>query len=261
MAQPGRTVAGHARRPCRAPRSGQRAVRPHDHRAVPARGAASGVHDTRLPPARLVPARGGLDDDLLPRRRAADAALRRRQPPRAGLDQRPASRSSTRAATVRSRSTSPATWTARAMEIVVQAEDDPHDMHKVRGKMDWELEPHRSGIRAPPASGARCGWKRWRARTWRSCAGRPTCSPGRSASMPTSPTMPPAAPSTSRCAWASGAGVGPLPADRRPAVAHVPAARPGIDDARAHWMWSPESPQLIDAEITLHAPDGLVLDT
>ena len=37
------------------------------------------------------------------------------------------------------------------LEIVVQAEDDPQDMHKARGKMDWEPEPHK--IWYPRSSG------------------------------------------------------------------------------------------------------------
>jgi hypothetical protein len=36
---------------------------------------------------------------------------------------------------------------------------------------------------------------------------------------------------------------------------------PGIDDARALWMWSPESPQLIDAEIEIRSADGSLIDS
>ena len=32
--------------------------------------------------------------------------------------------------------------TGEACEIVVRAEDDPHDLGKPRGKQDWQLEPH-----------------------------------------------------------------------------------------------------------------------
>jgi hypothetical protein len=63
------------------------------------------------------------------------------------------------------RSTSRATWKARGLEIVVQAEDDPLDMHKARGKMDWEPEPHKIWYPRTAASGARCGSRRCRAPT------------------------------------------------------------------------------------------------
>ena len=42
--------------------------------------------------------------------------------------------------------------------IVVHAEDDPADLTKPRGKQDWQLHPHASGIREPPAYGRRSGW-------------------------------------------------------------------------------------------------------
>lgn len=90
-----------------------------------------------------------------------------------------------------------------SMEIVVQAEDDPHDMHKVRGKMDWELEPH--SIWYPRTTGIwRTVWLekvarshvaqlRWTADvfTWQIRLDA------------TSPTTRRAAPSTWCCAWAS----------------------------------------------------------
>jgi beta-galactosidase/beta-glucuronidase len=44
-------------------------------------------------------------------------------------------------------------------ELIVRAEDDPGDLEKPRGKQDWIgwRSRTRSGIRAPPASGRRCG--------------------------------------------------------------------------------------------------------
>ena len=51
-------------------------------------------------------------------------------------------------------------WNGRsACEIVVRAEDDPADLAKPRGKQDWQLRARtRSGTRARPGSGRRCGW-------------------------------------------------------------------------------------------------------
>lgn len=94
------------------------------------------------------------------------------------------------------------------LEIVVQAEEDPHDTHKVRAKMDWELDPH--SIWYPRTSGiwrtvwmekvARChvrqlrwtadvaAWRRgrsvWRPR-WRTRLPAPACS---SRAVPSAPS-------------------------------------------------------------------------
>ncbi|WP_229411178.1 MULTISPECIES: glycoside hydrolase family 2 TIM barrel-domain containing protein [unclassified Massilia] len=148
------------------------------------------------------------------------------------------------------------------LEIVVQAEDDPQDMHKARGKMDWEPEPHK--IWYPRSSGI------WRT-VWIEKVPRAH---------------------VSQLRWTADVAAWQIRLDAD--VAHVPdggianvtlrlgdkllvADRclltgprlsrifqlpdPGIDDARALWMWSPESPQLIDAEIEIRSADGNLVDS
>jgi hypothetical protein len=148
------------------------------------------------------------------------------------------------------------------LEVVVQAEDDPQDMHKARGKMDWEPEPHK--IWYPRSSGI------WRT-VWIEKVPRAHLSQLR---------------------WTADVAAWQLRIDAD--IAHVPEGGmanivlrlgerllvadrclltgprlsrifqlpdPGIDDARALWMWSPESPQLIEAEIEIRSADGSLIDS
>ena len=148
------------------------------------------------------------------------------------------------------------------LEIAVQAEDDPTDMHKARGKMDWEPQPHK--IWYPRTSGI------WRT-VWIE-------------KLPRS--------HVTQLRWTADVAAWQIRLDAD--VAHVPEGGmanvtlrlgdrllvndrclltgprlsrifqlpdPGIDDARALWMWSPESPQLIDAEIEIRGADGGAIDS
>jgi len=147
------------------------------------------------------------------------------------------------------------------LEIVVQADDDPMDMHKPRGKMDWEPEPHK--IWYPRTSGI------WRT-VWIEKVARAH---------------------VAQLRWTADVASWQIRLDAD--IAHVPEGGvanvtlklgdkllvadrclltgprlsrifqlpdPGIDDARALWMWSPESPQLIDAEIEIRSADGELYD-
>lgn len=148
-----------------------------------------------------------------------------------------------------------------SVEIVVQAEDDPHDMHKVRGKMDWELEPH--SIWYPRTTGIwRTVWLekvarshimrlRWTAdvASWQIRLDADVSHLPPDATVNVTLRLGERVLVSDRCL---------LTGQRLSRIFQLPD--PGIDDARAHWMWSPESPQLIGAEISLHAADGLVLD-
>ena len=160
------------------------AVGQGDSRAVRAGDAGQRRRRDRVLPRVLVPAqRCGA---AARRRRAAAAALRRRRLRRDGLGQRPCRSATTRAATRRSRSTSRRVARgADALEIVVRAEDDPHDLAKPRGKQDWQLEPH--SIWYPRTTGIwQTVWLEMRAGDAASAAsaGRRTSSAGRSASRP-----------------------------------------------------------------------------
>jgi hypothetical protein len=139
------------------------------------------------------------------------------------------------------------------LEIVVRAEDDPHDLAKPRGKQDWLLKPH--SIWYPRTTGI------WQP-VWLEAV-----PPTRIVRLRWTPDVP---------GWQLGFEAhlaGPLPAglslrvrlnaegqtlveDRYalngPAVARsLKLPDPGIDDLREQLLWSPEHPQLIEAELEL----------
>ncbi|WP_425148560.1 glycoside hydrolase family 2 protein [Deinococcus sp.] len=148
-----------------------------------------------------------------------------------------------------------------ALEIVVRAYDDPHDLAKPRGKQEWEAQPHE--IWYPRTSGIwQTVWLEWRPRTH-----------------------------LSGLVWVSNVErwevklrasvAGPLPEglrlrvrldaddvtliDDEYAVLEADLGRtlslrdPGIDSARRHLLWTPEHPQLIGATLELHV-GGQVID-
>jgi beta-galactosidase/beta-glucuronidase len=148
-------------------------------------------------------------------------------------------------------------------QLVVRAEDDPHDIEKPRGKQDWELEPHQ--IWYPRTTGI---WQTvWIERL----------APNAIASVRWTPDL-------ARWAVACEAVVdGPLAdglrlrvrlsaadrtlADDTYAVEAGEVARtialpdPGTDSARSQLLWSPAHPALIDALIELTDASGAVTDS
>ena len=149
-------------------------------------------------------------------------------------------------------------------EIVVRAEDDPHDLAQPRGKQDWQLQPH--SIWYPRTTGI---WQtvglEWRPTSWIDSL-RWT---------------------SSLAAWDIGCeaviagerrddlrlevilSVG----DAQRLLAHdvyaviagevqrrIALSDPGIDDYRNDLLWSPTTPTLIDAMLRLIGPDGGVID-
>ncbi|HEX8612245.1 MAG TPA: glycoside hydrolase family 2 TIM barrel-domain containing protein [Telluria sp.] len=148
------------------------------------------------------------------------------------------------------------------VEIVVQSEDDPHDMNKVRGKMDWELDPH--SIWYPRTTGIwRTVWMekvarahvaklRWTAdvASWQICLAAQVAHVPPGCTVNVVLRLRGKVLVSDRCL---------LTGNNLSRTFQLPD--PGIDDARAHWMWSPESPQLIEAEVSLHGDDGRLYDT
>jgi hypothetical protein len=147
------------------------------------------------------------------------------------------------------------------LEIVVQAEDDPQDMHKARGKMDWEPEPHKiwyprtSGIwrtvwieKVPRAHVTQLRWTAdvaaWQVRLDADVAHVPDGGVANVTLRLGSRLL-----VADRCL---------LTGPRLSRIFQLPD--PGIDDARGQWMWSPESPQLIEAEIEIRSADGNLID-
>ena len=146
-------------------------------------------------------------------------------------------------------------------EMIVRADDDPHDLAKPRGKQDWQLEPH--SIWYPRTTGI------WQT-VWAEVV------PGeRIAHLRWTPNL-------ERWelgfeAWVSGScerlrlrvhlHVGDvLIADDTYAVIagevhrRIALSDPGIDDYRNELLWCPETPTLIDADIELWGDRGERLD-
>ncbi len=147
-------------------------------------------------------------------------------------------------------------------EIVVQALDDPSDLAKPRGKQDWRLEPHSiwyprtTGIwqtvwceRVPVTRIAELQWntnlERWEVGMHARIVG----GVGRDL----------------RLRLRLRAGHGLVTEDVYAVVAgevhrRVAMSDPGIDDFRNELLWSPETPTLLDAEVTLLDANGAIVD-
>jgi beta-galactosidase/beta-glucuronidase len=148
-------------------------------------------------------------------------------------------------------------------EVVVRAEDDPHDLAKPRGKQDWQLEPHSiwyprtTGIwqpvwleRAPRTRLSRVRWTSSLAR-WDVGLEAQVLEADPRERLELSVTL-------------SARGQR-LAADRYEVVAGEVIRRlglsdPGIDDFRNELLWAPPSPTLIDARLELRRADGTVID-
>jgi beta-galactosidase/beta-glucuronidase len=148
-------------------------------------------------------------------------------------------------------------------EIVVRADDDPHDLAKPRGKQDWELEPH--SIWYPRTTGI------WQT-VWLELA--PATRIGRLALTPDMTRW-----QIGLEAWLAGddrAGLrlgvklhgadGSLLAADTYLVVHgevhrgVALSDPGIDDSRNGLLWSPHSPKLIAIQLELWGDRGELID-
>jgi hypothetical protein len=149
------------------------------------------------------------------------------------------------------------------VELVVRAEDDPHDLAKPRGKQDWQAAPH--SIWYPRTTGIwQSVWMevvpspaienlRWTANIERWEVGL-------------------------EC-WLSGPGRDGLRLHTRLTVGNqliaddtysvvngevhrrIALSDPGIDDYRNELLWCPESPTLIHASVELWADRGQLVDT
>jgi beta-galactosidase/beta-glucuronidase len=146
--------------------------------------------------------------------------------------------------------------------VVVQAEDDPAELSKPRGKQDWQLNPH--SIWYPRTSGI---WQtvwlesvpatyiaavRWTPNLERWEIGFETWARGQSRN-------------DLRCIVRLVAG-GKVLADDSYAVIsgevhrRIALSDPGIDDYRNELLWSPATPTLIKAELRLETTSGEAID-
>jgi beta-galactosidase/beta-glucuronidase len=145
--------------------------------------------------------------------------------------------------------------------IVVRAEDDPHDLTQPRGKQDWQLEPH--AIWYPRTTGIwQSVWlevvpsSRIEDLYWSSNLER--------WEIELDARIERAAPGH-QLGLVLRARDEVLASDRYTVVGgrvhrRIALPDPGIDNARNELLWRPESPTLIDAELTLYDANGTVLD-
>jgi len=151
---------------------------------------------------------------------------------------------------------------SESLTLTVRADDDPHDLGKPRGKQDWQLDPHL--IWYPRTSGIwqhvwieevsqvyieRLNWmphlERWDIGVEAYLQGRPQEN------------------MQFRVRLSSN---GKLLADdtyqviNREVHRRIALSDPGVDDFRNELLWSPERPNLIQAEVELLDSTGLVID-
>ena len=148
-------------------------------------------------------------------------------------------------------------------EVVVQADDDPQDLGKPRGKQDWQLEPHSiwyprtTGIwqtvwieRVPPTRIGRLAFTpnlaRWEigVQAWLEGERRPDL----------------------RLAVKLNCHGQTIAADTYLVVAGevhrgIALSDPGIDDSRNELLWSPDAPTLVDVQIELWGERGELIDS
>jgi beta-galactosidase/beta-glucuronidase len=147
-------------------------------------------------------------------------------------------------------------------EIVVRAEDDPHELAKPRGKQDWQLEPH--SIWYPRTTGI------WQT-VWLEVV--PAVALQRVAFTPHLARW-----EIGVQAWIDGdpgeqlrlavtlnSRGTLLAADSYTVIAgavhrRIALSDPGIDDSRNELLWSPDSPNLIEVQLELWRDRGKLVD-
>jgi beta-galactosidase/beta-glucuronidase len=152
---------------------------------------------------------------------------------------------------------------ADTCEIVVRAEDDPHDLAKPRGKQDWQLEPH--SIWYPRTTGMwQTVWIEKVPATW---IGRLAFTPnlarweiGLEAWIEGQPRE------TLRLDVKLRSRGALLAADTYLVVKgevhrRIALSDPGIDDSRNELLWSPHSPNLMEMQLELWGERGELIDT
>ena len=155
-------------------------------------------------------------------------------------------------------------------EVVVQAEDDPHDLAKPRGKQDWQREPH--SIWYPRTTGiwqtvwlervpaTRLGTLRWTSNLEAWTIGLEVMIDGPGARredlrLSVRLHVPATAEQDERLLADDTYQVVAGEVHRRIALSD-----PGIDDFRNELLWSPRSPTLIRADLRLTDGTGTTLD-
>ncbi len=160
-------------------------------------------------------------------------------------------------------------------EVVVQANDDSSDLAKPRGKQDWKLEPH--SIWYPRTTGI---WQsvwlemvpqihlhtlHWTSSLDRWEIGIEALVFEHGCSPEPLPAQEAPAPEPLELAVRLTIGSQILANDSYAVISGevhriIALSDPGIDDYRNELLWSPASPTLIEAQVTLRTPDGKILD-
>jgi beta-galactosidase/beta-glucuronidase len=147
-------------------------------------------------------------------------------------------------------------------EIVVRAEDDPHDLAKPRGKQDWQLEPH--SIWYPRTTGI---WQTvWLEKVPSTRIARIAYTPNLARwEVGTEVWIDGEHRSDLRLSVKMRSGSALLAADTYRIVSGevhrgIALSDPGIDDSRNELLWSPQAPNLIDVQLELWAERGELLD-
>lgn len=148
----------------------------------------------------------------------------------------------------------------KEQEIVVRAEDDPHDLCKPRGKQDWQADPH--SIWYPRTTGI---WQTvWLERvpdvylsTLRWTPHLDTWEIGLEAILEAGHME------ELELEVRLSVGGHPLAQDRYRVLGHevrrrIALSDPGTDDSRSEMLWTPERPNLIQAELTLYRRNEVV---
>jgi beta-galactosidase/beta-glucuronidase len=151
-------------------------------------------------------------------------------------------------------------------EIVVRAEDDPHDLAQPRGKQDWQLLPH--GIWYPRTTGIwQTVWVERLPSTWIDSlrwtpslarwdlACEVTLGGERRDDLRLEVVLTVPEPDSSRTLAHDVYAVIANEVHRRIALSD-----PGIDDYRNELLWSPLRPTLINASLRLLDPQGTIID-
>ncbi|WP_439622795.1 glycoside hydrolase family 2 protein [Gemmata sp.] len=152
------------------------------------------------------------------------------------------------------------------VEIVVRADDDPHDLAKPRGKQDWQLRPHSiwyprttgiwQSVWIEPVPATRVGKLRWTPTLDRWEIALDTYIVSDAGGPP---------PDDLRLRVVLSVGAAVLADDTYRVIAgevqrRIALSDPGIDDYRNELLWSPERPTLIQAHLQLLSAAGHTLD-
>jgi beta-galactosidase/beta-glucuronidase len=147
-------------------------------------------------------------------------------------------------------------------EIVVRAEDDPHDLAKPRGKQDWQLEPH--SIWYPRTTGV---WQTvWLEKVPATRIARVAFTPNLARwEIGVQAWLEGERRSNLRLGIKLRNGATVLAADTYQIVNNevhrgVALSDPGIDDSRNELLWSPNAPNLIDVQLELWGERGELID-